>query len=83
MLKWRAYYHRRPWGDDWEQTSLMATQIINAIQSVAIGMSGKRAKESDMLKHDAFVPRQQADKPQKKVSSIAEMRAKLRLAAGV
>lgn len=84
LQKWRAYYYRKPWGDDWEQASLVATQIINAIQSVATGMSGKRAKEKDMLKHDAFVPRPAASTPEKKkTSSITEMRAKLRLMAGV
>lgn len=51
-----ASYRLDPWGDDWERSSMVATQIVNAIRGVMSGLAGKPLEDKNVMPHDALVP---------------------------
>lgn len=53
---WRASDALERWSNPWEPASMIATQIINAIQGFAAGMGGGRMTDDQILPDNAFVP---------------------------
>lgn len=50
--EWLAYEKLEPSGDDWERTSLLLSQLLNAIQGIAAGFGGGQAEP---IEWDHFV----------------------------
>lgn len=59
--EWIEYERINPSGDDWKRSSMIATQVINAIQQVAAAFGDARLGERDLLPLDAFVPHADRD----------------------
>lgn len=54
--EWLEYERINPSGDDWTRSSMIATQIINAITTAMAGFGGGRVSDRELLPVDAFVP---------------------------
>lgn len=50
--EWLAFEKLEPSGDDWERTSLLLSQLLNAIQGVAAGFGGGKVEP---IEWDHFV----------------------------
>ena len=66
--EWWSYYQCQPWGDDWERSSLIASQFTNCMTALASSFSGGQGKH-EPLEQDVFVPwryneQQEEDKQQ-------------------
>lgn len=60
---WWAYYQCQPWGDDWERSSMLASQFTNVVAALASSFSGGQGK-SEPLEQDVFVPWRHLEKQQ-------------------
>lgn len=77
---WWEYYKLEPWGDDWERSSMIASQVLNTMMAMAPRPDGD---ELDPLPPDAFVPyRTHKSKEQRTLEETAAALTRLRAQHG-
>jgi len=80
--RWREYSQRHAFGEEWLQTSIIATSIVNAIKQVAAGMGGVKLKESDLLEPDALMPKPDNKPRPTRKQTLQELQRAARMMTG-
>lgn len=56
LEKWSAYYDLEPFSQEWDQASLIASEITNNFLRLMGGLGGAKSEEIPFLDQDYFVP---------------------------
>lgn len=56
LQKWFEFYQLEPFGDEWAQTSLIATEFGNVLLQIMAAFSGAQKEQIPIVPCDAFVP---------------------------
>lgn len=54
--EWKAYEQVEPWGDEWRQSSTIATVVANEIRRVVAMFGNGNLEERDLYSLSNFVP---------------------------
>lgn len=56
LIEWKAYEKLEPFGDEWRQTSTIATVVANEIRKVMAAFGDGRLEDRDLYQLSNFVP---------------------------
>lgn len=74
LEKWYYYFDQEPFGDEWDRTSLIATEITNNFIMLLSAFSEDRSKVQ-YLKPDHFVPGREPTKFEDREISVTSKEA--------
>lgn len=80
LNKWKQFFKKQPFGDEWERTSLLITELVNTLQCFAMGFSNANLSDKQikdrMLPRDFYMPKfkdeegNELEKPLKQTNQV-------------